>query len=125
MDTVTEISAIQFLKKYYILTNATDFLASGNHFLPFSQTAVNCCECKQFILQLKHSFQSILFQVVGTRLLSTGNGVVLFPVFFSQRKLLLKFLQVDKNIFDFIKDLLKRSSCSVYWKLSFHYPSYG
>ena len=34
----------------------TDFLASGNSFLPFSQTAVNCCQWKQFFLQLEHFF---------------------------------------------------------------------
>ena len=34
VKTVTEISASQFLKKDHILTNGTDFLASGNHFLP-------------------------------------------------------------------------------------------
>ena len=34
----------------------TDFLASGNRFLLFSQTAVNCCQWKQFLLQLEHIF---------------------------------------------------------------------
>ena len=40
METVTEISGSQFLKKDHILTNVTDFLAIGNHFLPFFQTTV-------------------------------------------------------------------------------------
>ena len=43
----------------------TVFLASGNHFLPFSQTAVNCCQCKQFFPQLEHNFQQILHSVGG------------------------------------------------------------
>ena len=32
------------------------FLASWNQFLPFSRTAVNCCQWKQFFLQLEYSF---------------------------------------------------------------------
>ena len=36
MKTVTEISGSQFLKKDHILTYVTGFLASGNHFFPFS-----------------------------------------------------------------------------------------
>ena len=40
MKTLTLITGSQFLKKYHILTNITDFLASAKHFLPFFQTAV-------------------------------------------------------------------------------------
>ena len=36
MEIVTEISGSQFLKKNHILNNVTDFLATGNHFFPFS-----------------------------------------------------------------------------------------
>ena len=36
VKTVTEISGSQFLKKDHILTYVTGFLASGNHFFPFS-----------------------------------------------------------------------------------------
>ena len=39
MKTVFSISGNQFLKKDHILT-VTDFLASGNHFLPFFKTAI-------------------------------------------------------------------------------------
>ena len=49
-ETITEISENQFWKKYLILANVTDFWASESHFLPFSQTAVNCYQWKQFIL---------------------------------------------------------------------------
>ena len=59
VETVTEISGSQFFKDH-ILTNVTDFLTSGNHFFHFLQTAVNCYQWKQFILQLKHIFWSIL-----------------------------------------------------------------
>ena len=52
----------------------TDFLASGNHVLPFSQTAVNCCQWKQFFLQLEHSENEFF--------LSTGNSIFLFQAFF-------------------------------------------
>ena len=38
METVTDISEGQLLKKDYILTNETDFLAGGNNFLSFSAT---------------------------------------------------------------------------------------
>ena len=36
VETVTEISGSQFLKKDHILNNVTDFLVSRNHFFPFS-----------------------------------------------------------------------------------------
>ena len=48
VETVKEISERQFLKKKHIVTNVTDFLLSGNHFLRFSQTGVNCCHWKRF-----------------------------------------------------------------------------
>ena len=64
----------------HILTNATDFLASGVHSLSFSQTTVNYCQWKQFILQLEHIFQPILHPE-KTSFLSTGNIIVLFQVF--------------------------------------------
>ena len=54
MEAVTEITESQFLKKDLILTNVTDFLPSGNQFLPFFQTAINYCQWKQFILKLGH-----------------------------------------------------------------------
>ena len=60
-ETIAEISGSQFLKKDQILTNVTDFLAGGSHFLPFYQTAVNCYQWKQFMLQVEHIFQSILY----------------------------------------------------------------
>ena len=59
-ETIAEISGSQLLKKDQILINVTDFLAGGSHFLPFSQTAVNSYQWKQFIKQLEHIFQSIL-----------------------------------------------------------------
>ena len=78
METVTEISGSQFLKEDHILTNLTDFLANGNLFL-FFQTAVNCYQWKQFIIQLEHIFQSILHsRLVLTNFLFTGNIIVLF-----------------------------------------------
>ena len=60
------------------------FLASGTHFLLFSWIIVNCCQWKQFILQLEHIFQPILY-------LGQWNRQYCFiPSFFCQWKLLLK-----------------------------------
>ena len=39
METVTEISGSQFVKKDHILTNLTDFLANRNLFLFFSDSS--------------------------------------------------------------------------------------
>ena len=51
------------------------------HFISFSETTVNCCQWKQFILQLEHVFQPFLHSGVETSFLSTGNSIVLFRVF--------------------------------------------
>ena len=60
VETVTETNGNQFLQKDHILTNINDFLASGSHFLSFTQTAASCYLQKQFILQPEYIFQSIL-----------------------------------------------------------------
>ena len=60
----------------------TDFLASGNHFLPFSQTAVNCCQWKQFFLQLEHIFQPILHSDYWKRVFCVLEGVFFIPSYF-------------------------------------------
>ena len=60
----------------------TDFLASGNHFLSFFLTAVNCCQWKQIFLQLEHIFQPILRSVLmEMSFLSTRKSIVIFRVF--------------------------------------------
>ena len=64
-----------FLKKTIFQLMKTDFWASGNNFLPFSQAAVNCYQWKQFFVQLKHIGN------VETRFLSVLH-IVLFQVFF-------------------------------------------
>ena len=57
----------EFVKKTFPLGEtvftALNILASENHFLSLSQsqTTVNCCQWKQFILQLEHIFQSFLY----------------------------------------------------------------
>ena len=62
VEAVTEISGSQFLKKGHLLTNITDFLVSGNHFLSFFETTVNCCcQWKLFIVELEHIFRPILY----------------------------------------------------------------
>ena len=62
-ETVTKIIESQFLRKDDILTNVTDFLASGNQLLPFFQKAVNCYQWKQLLLQLEQIFQPIIHSV--------------------------------------------------------------
>ena len=83
VETVKEISERQFLKKKHIVTNVTDFLLSGNHFLRFSQTGVNCCHWKQFCLQVKHIFQPILHSGWWKRVLSQLKTVLFCLKFFS------------------------------------------
>ena len=85
VETVTAISESQFLRKDHILTNVTDFLPSGDQLLPFFQKAVNCCQWKQFLLQLEHIHSANhLFWLVETSFLSTGNTIVLLRVFLCQ-----------------------------------------
>ena len=50
VETVTEISESQFLRKEHILTNVTDFLASGNQLLPLSQTTSIFSDSNQLLL---------------------------------------------------------------------------
>ena len=66
----------------------TDFLACGNHFLPFSQTTVNYCQWKQFSLQLEHIFQPILHS-------SCRNE---FFVYWKQYFFVSSFFQLMENI---------------------------
>ena len=65
VETVTETRGSQLQKKEHILTNVNDFLTSGTYFLSFSQTTINCCQEKQFIVQLEHIFQPILHPCSG------------------------------------------------------------
>ena len=44
VETIIYISLSQFLQKDYILANATDILASGNHCLPFFQIVMKMKE---------------------------------------------------------------------------------
>ena len=46
----------------------TDLLASGNQFLPYSQTTVNCCQWKQFFLQLSSFFSQSFIPVSENKL---------------------------------------------------------
>ena len=107
-------------------------------FFYFFQTAVNCYQWKQFILQLEHIFQSILHsRLVLTSFLFTGNIIVLFWGFFCELKLYLKsrgsqFLKMNhipasrhQSFFNFFRYFLKRepgfpyfstSSLSGWWK---------
>ena len=68
-----------------------DFLARGNDFLPFSQTAVNCCLWKHIFSTGTYFSANLSFRLVRTRFLFTGNSIFLFHVFFCYWKKLLKF----------------------------------
>ena len=57
----------------------TDFLASGNHFLPFSQTAVNCClECS-FFFNWDIFLSQFFIPTSEWKILSTGNSIFFIP----------------------------------------------
>ena len=96
METVTEISESQILRKDHILTDVTDFLASGNQLLPFSQTAVTCCQLKQFILlQLLRSFC-----IVETKFLCTGKMFVFIAVVMIDLAIVLRhLLMIQSGLF--------------------------
>ena len=83
METVTEISERQFSRKDHILTNVTDFLASGNQLLPLSQTTVNCYQWKQFLLQLEHIFQLIIHSGYWKQLFCLLETVLCYSKVFS------------------------------------------
>ena len=72
-ETITEMNGSQFLKKHLILTNVTYFRASGRHFLPFSETAVNCYQWKQFILICSIFFSQSFIATSISEFLSTGK----------------------------------------------------
>ena len=83
VETITEISESQFLRKDGILTDVTNFLASRNQVLPFSQTVVNCCQWKQSLLQLKHIFQPIINSGQWKQVFSLLETVFCYSEFFS------------------------------------------
>ena len=70
-------------KLSHILSNVTDFLASGNQLLPLFQTTVNCCHWKQFLLQLEHIFQSIIHSDQWKRVFCLLETVSCYSKFFS------------------------------------------
>ena len=71
-----------------------DFLATGNRFLPFSQTAMDCYRGEQFFLQVEHLFQLI---VISGSFLSAGNSIALFRTFFLPMETIIEIR--DKPIF--------------------------
>ena len=68
VETVTEISGSQFLKKDHILKNVTDFLASQR---------------KQFILQLQHNFQPIFHSGQLNQVFCLLKTILLYSEIFS------------------------------------------
>ena len=60
----------------------TDFLASGNRFLPFSQTVVNCCQWKLFFLQLDHIFSQSFIPASENEFFVYWKQCFLIPSFF-------------------------------------------
>ena len=59
-----------------------DFLARGNDFLPFSQTALNCCLWKHIFSTGTYFSANLSFRLVKTRFLFTGNSIFFISSFF-------------------------------------------
>ena len=95
-ETITEMNGSQFLKKHLILTNVTYFWATGRHSLPFSQTAVNCYQWKQFILIF-----SIFFSQRFIAAITNDFFVYLKDCF------IMKFFLLVKTIFELGKSTFK------------------
>ena len=67
-----------------------DFLASGNHFLPFSQTAVNCCQWKQFFINWNIFFSQSFIPASGNEFFVYWKSYCFIPSIFCWRNLLFK-----------------------------------
>ena len=79
VETATEISGSQFLKKDHILNNVTDFLASGNNFFPFSSDSSQLLSVEAVYSSTEVYFSAnISFQLVKSSFLSTENNIALF-----------------------------------------------
>ena len=79
VETATEISGSQFLKKDRILNNVTDFLASGNNFFPFSFDSSQLLSAEAVYSSTEAYFSANMsFQLVKSSFLSTENNIALF-----------------------------------------------
>ena len=77
MKTVTEISGSQFLKKDHILTYATGFLATGNHFFPCYSDISQLLSVKAVYSSTEACFSvNPSFQLVKSSFSSTENSIV-------------------------------------------------
>ena len=83
MESVTEFSGRQFLKKEHILNNVADFLASGNHFFPFFSDGSQLLSVEAIYSSTEAYFSvNPSFRLVKSRFLSTENSIVLLSDFF-------------------------------------------
>ena len=71
----------------------TDFLTSGNHLIPFSETVVNCFQWKHiffffffFFSTGTYFFGQSFIPARENKFLSTGNSMFLFQVFSANGK---------------------------------------
>ena len=79
MKTITEISGSQFLKKDHILTYVTGFLASGNHFFPFSSDTSQLLSVEVVYSSTEAYFPvNPSFRLVKSSFLSTESSIALF-----------------------------------------------
>ena len=87
LETVTEISESQFLKKDHILINIADFLANGNHFSIFSDSSQLLSV--EAVYSSTEAYFSVnpSFRLVNSSFLSTENSIALLSDFFCQRRL--------------------------------------
>ena len=85
-------------------------MASGTHFLSFSQTTLNWYLWKQFILQLEHIFQLILHSSLWKRVFCLLETILFYSKF---------FLLVETITENWGKSIFKDEISSCKWKSVF------
>ena len=88
VETVTEISGSQFLKKDHILNNVADILGSGNHFFPSSLDSSQLLSVEAVYYSTEAYFSvNPPFGLVKSSFLSAENTIALLSDFFCQQRL--------------------------------------
>ena len=83
VETVTEISGSQFLKKDHILNNVADILGSGNHFFPSSLDSSQLLLVEAVYYSTEAYFSvNPPFGLLKSSFLSTENTIALLSDFF-------------------------------------------
>ena len=85
---------VNFKRKSIFKLMKTDFLASGNHFLPFSQTAVNCASGNNLFFKRNTFFSQSFIQASWNEFFVYWKQYCFIPSFFYKWKLLLKLSEI-------------------------------